>query len=103
MESNFLDDKLFNLFKELKETKNLSNLYWRIIDECESNRLNQIVSGMKYSEVTTIFDRISNSYLSFVRMLKKEYPEYVSLFEHQTYKDCIMKDEKLKEIYLKGK
>lgn len=103
METNFLDDQLFDIYKKLNGKIPKDELKNYIIDYCESYRIGKTFVGTPYSEYRVIIDRIQNNYLLFVKRVRKESDNDAVFFENPSYLDIFLSNQRFNEIYKLGK
>jgi len=103
----FLDDKLYQCAKQkqFNDANDITSLVNELYKICEEHFKPQLTANMTYPQGTVIMDRIFSSWDLFVNRLRKEENQWFPLLElpDVNYRNQFMKNEKLKEIYLKGK
>jgi hypothetical protein len=104
----FLDDELYMKVKQSKIEKPedfrvLVNDLYKSCEDYYKERIMALGMGCPYSEVTALMDKTFKFWDMFIAKLEKEDWGLVDVLKDNSYKKLFMENEKLKEIYLKGK
>jgi hypothetical protein len=101
----FLDDTLYQhtIERQINDPSDLKDLINELFRICEANFKPLLTPDMTYREGSVILDRVFLSWDLFVKRLKKEKWFLADMIEKYSYKSNYLGNEKLNEIYLKGK
>ena len=101
----FLDDQLYEWVKlrEIEKPDDFQTLVNELYDIVEAYFKLKLRPDMTYTEGSIMMDRTFKLWDLFITKLKKENWYLIDVLEKYPYKDAFMSNDKLKEIYLKGK
>lgn len=103
----FLDDALYLKVKQSKIDKpedfqTLVNELYKLCDDYYKAKLPALL-GCSYKDVTALMDKTFKFWNMFIEKLDKEDWAFVDILKYNSYKQAFMSNERLKELYEKGK
>lgn len=103
----FLDDQLYQKVKSKEinkpeDFKELVNELYRLCESYYKGKLPPLV-GCSYKDVTQLLDKTFKFWDMAIDKLDKENWVFTDLLKLASYKSAFMNNEKLKEMYEKGK
>ena len=103
----FLDDQLYQKVKstEIKNPKDFETLVNELYKLCDSYYKNKLISmvGSPYREITIELDKTFKLWDFFIVKLEKENWWLIDVLKKCSYKEIFLSNEKLREIYNRGK
>ena len=101
----FLDEKLYNKVKsfEIQKPSDFQLLINELYKICEDHFKPKLRPDMSYKEGKIMMDQVFNAWDLFIKKLQKEQWFLIDILKEYPYKSAFMNNEKLKEIYFKGK
>jgi hypothetical protein len=100
----FLDDQLYEHVKskKIEKPEDFKSLVCELYDICQAWYVPRITRGTSYQEVKILFDKCFWFWDSFIKKLEKEDWWLIDLLKKYSFKDVLLRNEKLREIYEKG-
>ena len=104
----FLDDQLYEYFEShIKDlppyTEAIVNLIRGLYKICDEYKLERLTEYSSYSEVHIVFNKIFSAWDLFSKRIPDEHHIFKSFLIRQSYKENVMKDEKMRKILEKAK
>jgi hypothetical protein len=103
----FLDDELYQKVKsfEINKPEDFQTLVNELYKLCETHYQNKIIPmfGAPYKEIRYELDKTFKMWDFFIAKLEKENWWLIYILKDASFKKAFMSNEKLKEIYEKGK
>lgn len=102
----FLDEKLYQHFisTPIVSVDDYGKMVADLYHICQSHITSSIsIEETTYQEGTILIDKAFNGWNLFVDRIRKENLPFAQLLKKDQFKDDWMKEEQLREIYLRGK
>jgi hypothetical protein len=103
----FLDDQLYQTVKskEIKRPEDFAELVNELYRLCDDYYKNKIISivGFPYKLVSQEIDKVFKMWDFFIVKLEKENWFLIDVLKRYSYKKMFLDNDKLKEIYERGK
>lgn len=101
----FLDDELYEWVKlrEIEKPEDFATLVNELYSIVEAHFKPKLSPNMTYVEGTALMNRTFKLWDLFIAKLKKENWYLIDILEKYSYKKEFMSNDKLREIYEKGK
>ena len=101
----FLDDQLYQKVKskEINKPEDFKELVNELYKLSEDYYKPKISLNMTYFESRQLMNKVFSFWDFLIKKLKKENWSFIIMLEDAHFKHAFMKNEKLKELYEKGK